>query len=720
MKRTLLSVLMLSAISQGALANSSIRSQVAQDRLDNYSEADLSREVFGKPYSEFLEKVVFINSIPEGARLIKVANAESCNGIYDFDLCMEFAPTAAGIQQDIVQVIIDTPFPSYENDRNPVGSPIVPIPVSPKPPSVTPQLPDLRVEPIDPGYGVEPIDPGYGVEPIDPGYGVEPIDPGYGVEPIDPGYGVEPIDPGYGVEPIDPGYGVEPIDPGYGIEPIGEEEQMPTIGLGAFRAMTLEEQAQVLTEYVNNNNSSSNGSVVVVGDKLMWQTKNGTLKPLKESNKILEVLEDAHLERQARRDERIKVDPIDIIVEPIDPGFGVDPLPPYDENAPIIAPVIWGKNIATIKSWTGAINPASLESYKAMIAMANSPEGKIATLKMMLVNEISTDNILKVLATNEKFVRAYPHLFNGVDRFGNPIPSKELELIVQAGREKQWQKQVNSYYSSIADIYDDIEEDENKLKFATLLDSLMIGGSNKSLLEVMQGNGYLQGVPSGGRDRDLANEILEKAKQHWQNNTTPGGIVITDTEKQALALHRIFSKAGMTHLHVSVHEENIQVFNQNNGKLLNEKQIMTKLTKAAGKNASQRQQQRGFEARDHIKKAKQLDASEQVSALNDMFQMAGFDAEAFHNQKDGHLAIVTKDGTVYTVIPTGGNGEKSGTVEQFKLKVTQNLSSADGQQRRSERREQRHKNYKDRTPNHKSKFDGKRLKEKVAERRNVH
>ncbi|MGR6832044.1 hypothetical protein [Aliivibrio wodanis] len=875
MKKTLLSLLMTMTFSTSAYANSEVRTAIAQERLNNYSEAELSKIVFGKPYREFLQRVVIFNNVPEGATVIEMANAEGCAGLFDAGLCMEFAPTAAGIEDVIIETVIASVFPKSSNSNDKSDSKTQPVPILPTNP--------IYPEPI---FGVEPIDPGFGADPID--VIVEPIDPGFGADPID--VIVEPIDPGFGADPID--VIVEPIDPGFGIEPIGEEEQAPVIGLGAFRAMSLEEQAQVLTQFINNSNGSSKGKVVVVDDKLMWETKDGKQKQLKNSNKVLDVLEKAHLERKERRDDRVKLDPIDVIIEPIDPGFdvdpidtdkkvdafnaamakrgleaniyknangdyiiswtdgqgnsyarqltaeevavrkaefiekvkeslyrvepidviiepidpgfdvdpidtdkkvdafnaamakrgleaniyknangdyiiswtdgqgnsyarqltaeevavrkaefiekvkeslyrvepidvviepidpgfGVDPLPPYDENAPIVSPILWGKNLETIKSWTGAINPKSLEAYKAMIAMANSPEGKIATLKMMLVNEISVDNILSVLAKNEDFVAKYPELFDGTDRFGNPVPSDELKKKVSEGRESQWQKHIDSYYNGIADLYNNIEDPDNQLKFATLLDSFMIGGSNKSLLDVMQGNGHLKDIPVGDRNKDLAGEILDKAKEHWLDNTKPGGRVISDAEKHALVLHRIFGKAGMDHLEITLVDGKIQVFNPNNRKILNEKQVMNKLVKAATKNAENRQANRDFEPGEYVDSIRELDREQQAAELNKLFEKAGFDVEViYHNKKDEEPALViafpseTGKAPIYI--------EKS-DVETAKEKAKGNVKGFSGQERRSDRRTKRHDSYQDRTPNHKSKFNGERLKKVVSERRN--
>ncbi|TFH89849.1 hypothetical protein [Vibrio ouci] len=660
MKKSILSLTLL--LSFPALSNPVAinRANEAQLRLDSYSEAELAKPVFDVTYREFLEKVVFINSVPEGGTLVAMQDASSCNGIYDYGYCIQFEATAAGIEQQIIASIVTSVFPGGNRDNNESNSPVL-----------TPVLPAPN----------------------------------------------EPEQPIFIIDPIDPGFGVAPIDPGYGIEPIGEEEDMPVIGLGSFRAMSLEEQAEVLTRYINNNNSSSKGKVVVVDGKLLWETSKGKQKQLKDSSKILEVLEEAHKERLARRDDRIIVDPIDVIVEPIEPVFGVDPLPPYDENAPIVSPVLWGHNLAVVKSWTGAINPASLESYKAMIAMANSPEGKIATLKMMLVNEISVSNILNVLENNEEFVSKYPQFFTE-DHFGNPKATPALEKLVEQKREAKWSENVNSYYQGIADIYENIEDGANKLKFATLLDSFMIGGSNKSLLDVMQGNGYLKDVPTGDRDRELAGDILDKAKEHWLDNTVPGGRVITDAEKHALALHRIFGKAGMEHLQVSIVDGKVQVFNPNNGKILNEKQIMTKLTKAASKNAEARREARETVPGERVDEVRRLTPSEQALALDAVFKKAGFYVEVYHNKKDGDLAITLKDGTVYTIVPSDGNGTKSGTLDEFKLAMKKDVKSDNGKNRRDARREERHQKHDARTPNRKNQFNGERVKRIVKERRN--
>lgn len=81
-------------------------------------------------------------------------------------------------------------------------------------------LPELPIDPIDPGFSVDPIDPGFSVDPVDP------IDPGFSVDPvgpIDPDFSVDPV------EPIDPDFSVDPIDPVEPTEPVEETEKTEKI-----------------------------------------------------------------------------------------------------------------------------------------------------------------------------------------------------------------------------------------------------------------------------------------------------------------------------------------------------------------------------------------------------------------------------------------------------------------------------------------------------------
>lgn len=275
------SLILLSLASMSVNASTQSRMDTAEYRLNHYSEADLAVVTHGVPYRHFLEGIMVkgLYGDIEGAQISYTAGdisiSQVCEGIEYGAWCVNFEATAAGIEQAILVSFAPSLFSDQSGSQNTSNGNILP--------------PELPLQPIE-------------------------------QEPTTP-------DPIVIVKPIDPGFGVAPIEPGYGVKPIGEEEKIPVVGLGSFRAMTLEQQAQTLTQYINNNNSSSKGQVVVVDQKLMWETKDGKQKPLKDSNKVIAVLEEAHKKRVERRENRPSIDPIDIIIEPIDPGYGVNPIP---------------------------------------------------------------------------------------------------------------------------------------------------------------------------------------------------------------------------------------------------------------------------------------------------------------------------------------------------------------------------------------------------------
>ena len=200
-----------------------------------------------------------------------------------------------------------------------------------------------------------------------------------------------------------------------------------------------------------------------------------------------------------------------------------------------------------VKNAMGNVARGDMQGYKALLMMAESREDKIAVVKMMIVNETSTDNILTVLANNEDFVTEYPEFFDGVDRQGNPIPTKDLSDIVNGKRSIKWDEQVKSFYNNLESKINGLEGDDLQ-KSINLLDSISIQGK-KSLLDTLQANGHLENapLPTEKYSKDL---IEDKIRNGGDVIIAPIDVVITpiepvSTEKKVETVNKLFSAAGL-------------------------------------------------------------------------------------------------------------------------------------------------------------------------------
>ncbi|MCB5357812.1 YadA C-terminal domain-containing protein [Vibrio lentus] len=164
-----------------------------------------------------------------------------------------------------------------------------------------------------------------------------------------------------------------------------------------------------------------------------------------------------------------------------------------------------GDHLKTINEVMGTISKSDMQSYKALFMMADSRDDKAMVVKMMIVNETSTSNILSYLAKNEAFTNAYPELFDGTDFQGNPKPTQEFEDLVNGKRNAQWNKEVANFYSDLEGHISSLEGDDLQ-KAINLLDSISIQGRT-SLLETMQNNGYLADAES---DETYSDEVIEE------------------------------------------------------------------------------------------------------------------------------------------------------------------------------------------------------------------
>lgn len=174
-----------------------------------------------------------------------------------------------------------------------------------------------------------------------------------------------------------------------------------------------------------------------------------------------------------------------------------------------------GDHLKTINEVMGSISKSDMQSYKALFMMADNRDDKAMVVKMMIVNETSTSNILSYLATNEAFVNAYPELFDGTDFQGNPKPTQDFEDLVNGKRNEQWNNQVAAFYSDLEGHISSLEGDDLQ-KAINLLDSVSIQGRT-SLLETMQNNGYLAGAES---DETYSDEQIEEKLR--EKNTESG------------------------------------------------------------------------------------------------------------------------------------------------------------------------------------------------------
>ncbi|WP_299138899.1 YadA C-terminal domain-containing protein [uncultured Vibrio sp.] len=164
-----------------------------------------------------------------------------------------------------------------------------------------------------------------------------------------------------------------------------------------------------------------------------------------------------------------------------------------------------GGHLKTINEVMGGISKSDMQGYKALFMMADNRYDKAMVVKMMIINETSTSNIISYLAKNEAFTNAYPELFDGTDFQGNPKPTQEFEDLVNGKRNAQWNKEVANFYSDLEGHISSLEGDDLQ-KAINLLDSISIQGRT-SLLETMQNNGYLADAES---DETYSDEVIEE------------------------------------------------------------------------------------------------------------------------------------------------------------------------------------------------------------------
>lgn len=269
MKKTfLLSALATLVFSNTAIASK--REEVAQLRLDTYSQEELAMEVHGMPYGDFLQGIVVREQFAsiEGAQIIytggEVTITQVCDSIQIGNWCVNLPATAAGIE------LIEIPagYLLAVNEGSGKSGTIVVVPVDPTQP--------IEIIPKDPTV------------PTQPEFGIDPID--VIVEPITPDLGVTPID--VVIQPLDPELGVNPIEPGN-----PNENWTPT-----------PEVLAALNKWVDENddkNGETKWDIVWNGEKLVWQDPaTGKEKDLRDSSRIQEAFKNTIEAREARRAER--------------------------------------------------------------------------------------------------------------------------------------------------------------------------------------------------------------------------------------------------------------------------------------------------------------------------------------------------------------------------------------------------------------------------------
>lgn len=181
------------------------------------------------------------------------------------------------------------------------------------------------------------------------------------------------------------------------------------------------------------------------------------------------------------------------------------------EEQDLISPPLWespkdGSTAKKVKEVMGVVSPIDMNGYKTMFALAQTNESKKAVVGMMIVNETSSTDIAKFLATNEDFVAAFPELFEGEDRFGNPEANEELMAIINDKRNAQWNERVGGFYKDIETRVNNLEG-QDKQTALNILDSIYISGKS-SLLDKMQDNGSLKGEV-GEPIPDFQKDVME-------------------------------------------------------------------------------------------------------------------------------------------------------------------------------------------------------------------
>ncbi|MGF1753493.1 hypothetical protein L4C33_07840 [Vibrio makurazakiensis] len=298
MKKTFL----ISALASLVIANTAMaskREDVAQFRLDNYSQDELAMEVHGMPYGDFLQGIVVREQFGqvEGAQIIytggEMSITQVCDSIQVGNWCVNLPASAAGVE------VIQTPTGylltiSGNNDNSRA----------------------VIIVPTDPSLPIETL-PGQPGTPTQP----QPVD--VIIDPID--VVIDPVDPGFGTDPIE--VIVEPIEPEFGIVPIAD--WMPT-----------PEALAALNKWLDDNddkNKQTTWDIVWNGEKLVWQNpETGEEKALRDSNRIQEAVKNTMETREARRDvrqdqrqqdrinDRIQPTPKEDLGE-FDPKRGLDP-----------------------------------------------------------------------------------------------------------------------------------------------------------------------------------------------------------------------------------------------------------------------------------------------------------------------------------------------------------------------------------------------------------
>ncbi|MCD9503598.1 hypothetical protein GLP37_15565 [Photobacterium phosphoreum] len=238
-----------------------------------------------------------------------------------------------------------------------------------------PPIDDVVVDPIDPGFGVDPIDPGFGVDPIEDFIPGQPAD---GDLPPIGDVVVDPIDPGFGVSPIIPTVDekIEFIN-GH-IANIGEGDASIVRDKNGNVQLTFTDQVSGETRQVNMSELTDDQVAVITTEarKYYDENKNGVnpITPTVDekiamvNQKFTDLGLTAHVTESAngqsflvygdgesillndlndegiadikeRATKAIKDDQIETPITPIDPGFGVDPIDvvidPIDGEKPV-------------------------------------------------------------------------------------------------------------------------------------------------------------------------------------------------------------------------------------------------------------------------------------------------------------------------------------------------------------------------------------------------
>ena len=592
MKKTfLLSALATIVISNTAIASK--REEVAQLRLDTYSQEELAMEVHGMPYGDFLQGIVVREQFAsiEGAQIIytggEMTITQVCESIQIGNWCVNLPATAAGI---IAEELI---APTYENESNSGDA------VQSTPPTLTP---------VEPGYPEFPIMP---VLPVNPDPIQEPNIPGDVETPIGD-IAVNPITEDMindateaakdKLAKLQLSLGVSFRDlNGYKElgNVIGEHNSTVLIKMAVVNEMSWQELQRLALK--NHGVELSDEEAKRIRDDLYKQHVKGFYNGLEEAVAQLSAA-DAVRVFSALSNLTISSKYDSFLAQLQANGHFTEASMTAEKKAEIAAN--FAQEMAKLQVSLG-VSFRDVNGYKELGKLVGT-DNVNAVIKMAIANEMSWKELQRLAKKNH----------------GIELSDKEAQEL----RDSLYAKHVKSFYNDLEELISKLPADQ-ALQALMKLNSFTISSKYDSFLQQLRANGHFK---------------------------------LTDEKKSEIVAN---VKAAL--------------------------------------------EQKGDSIRD-------LESEEQYKALKDLFEKAGFEAEVQHNAKDGHLVIITKEGTVYTVLPKSSNQKNSGTLEEFKAEFKKNVKSKEGKDRRDNRRKSRSGDWKSKA---KAKgYDGSRAKKRAKNR----